>query len=179
MLVPPDYWVQDAGSSGATASPRKPQPLHYLFAIDVSCDTARRARQPIAEPSTPEAHPMLREVCKSIKAILYGSSDDDGYQPLAHETGNGSRDAQDDPRGLPHGAKVAIIAYDKVVHFFNLKAELTKPQMLVVGDIDDMFIPLSEGLFADVSGSRWASINEASYWPLKSLSQTSHRRLVD
>src|SRR4051812_43134492 len=42
-------------------------------------------------------------------------------------------------------ARVAIITFDATVHFYNLAASLSQAQMLVVPDIDDVFVPLSTG----------------------------------
>lgn len=93
---------------------------------------------------------MLKEVTQALKEIIYGGADEDangeeaeGQSPPAKAKG-----------GLPAGAKVAIVTFDKVVQFYNLKAGLDKPQMLVVGDIDDMFVPLSEGFLVDAWQSR-------------------------
>ncbi|XP_037079990.1 protein transport protein Sec24C-like [Pollicipes pollicipes] len=47
--------------------------------------------------------------------------------------------------------KVGFITYSNVVHFFNVKACLAQPQMLVVGDVQDMFVPLVDGLLVDAS----------------------------
>eukprot|EP00042_Codosiga_hollandica_P047345 m.511602 g.511602 ORF g.511602 m.511602 type:complete len:1116 (-) comp57429_c0_seq1:250-3597(-) len=50
--------------------------------------------------------------------------------------------------------KVAIITYDKSVHFYNLSATLAQPQMLIVSDVDDVFLPLSQGIAVDPVASR-------------------------
>jgi protein transport protein SEC24 len=42
--------------------------------------------------------------------------------------------------------QVAFLTFDSTVHFYNLRAGLCEPQMLVVSDIDDMFIPIPEGM---------------------------------
>lgn len=92
---------------------------------------------------------MLREVTRALKEIIYGNEEE--------EAGEEGGEQPQQPRkrgGLPPGAKVAIVTFDKVVHFYNVKAGLDKPQMLVVGDIDDMFVPLSEGFLVDAWDSR-------------------------
>lgn len=94
-------------------------------------------------------HPMLKEVTRALKEIIYGSAED--------STSDQDNNQPEQPKkrgGLPQGAKVAVVTFDKVVHFYNLKAGLDKPQMLVVGDIDDMFVPLSEGFLVDAWESR-------------------------
>ncbi|RKO83219.1 Sec23/Sec24 trunk domain-containing protein, partial [Blyttiomyces helicus] len=52
-------------------------------------------------------------------------------------------------KGLPVGARVGIMTYDKSVHFYNLKSTLEQPQMLVVADVEETFVPLSAGLLVD------------------------------
>lgn len=41
--------------------------------------------------------------------------------------------------------KVGFITYNSSVHFYNIKGNLAAPQMLVVGDIQEMFMPLLDG----------------------------------
>lgn len=50
---------------------------------------------------------------------------------------------------------IGIIAYDaKAVYFFDLSPTLAQPKMLVVSDIESMFVPLRTGLFVDPYISR-------------------------
>lgn len=49
--------------------------------------------------------------------------------------------------------RVGFITYNRSVHFYNLNPNLGQPQMLVVGDIQDMFMPLLDGFLADVEES--------------------------
>ncbi|CCJ29196.1 unnamed protein product [Pneumocystis jirovecii] len=57
-------------------------------------------------------------------------------------------------RSFPSGSKISIVTFDRVLHFYNLTSSLSDPQMLVVSDIEDAFIPLLEGLFVDPYESR-------------------------
>lgn len=41
--------------------------------------------------------------------------------------------------------KVGFITYNSSVHFYNIKGTLAAPQMLVVGDTQEMFMPLLDG----------------------------------
>ncbi|KAG7261074.1 hypothetical protein CRUP_037320 [Coryphaenoides rupestris] len=50
--------------------------------------------------------------------------------------------------------RVGFVTYNKVLHFYNLKASLAQPQMLVVSDVADMFVPLLDGFLVDVKESR-------------------------
>lgn len=45
--------------------------------------------------------------------------------------------------------KVGFITYNNSVHFYNCKENLAQPQMMVVGDIHEMFMPLLDGFFVD------------------------------
>ncbi|XP_051959182.1 protein transport protein Sec24C isoform X5 [Xyrauchen texanus] len=50
--------------------------------------------------------------------------------------------------------RVGFVTYSKVLHFYNVKASLAQPQMMVVSDVADMFVPLLDGLLVNVSESR-------------------------
>lgn len=45
--------------------------------------------------------------------------------------------------------KVGFITYNNTVHFYNIKGSLTQPQMKVVGDIHEMFMPILDGFLCD------------------------------
>uniref|UniRef100_T1I812 Protein transport protein Sec24C n=3 Tax=Rhodnius TaxID=13248 RepID=T1I812_RHOPR len=49
--------------------------------------------------------------------------------------------------------RVGFITYNNSVHFYNLNPNLGQPQMLVVGDTQEMFMPLLDGFLADVEES--------------------------
>ena len=51
-------------------------------------------------------------------------------------------------------AQVAFVTYDSGVHFYNLKKELRAPQMLVVPDVSDLFLPVPEELLVNLAESR-------------------------
>ncbi|KAL1921511.1 uncharacterized protein VTP21DRAFT_11227 [Calcarisporiella thermophila] len=74
---------------------------------------------------------MLEQCIESLKAVLF-----------------------DETRILPEGARVGIITYDRTVHFYNLSPQLDQAQMLVVSDVNDMFVPLSSGFLVDPLESR-------------------------
>ncbi|KAL3231161.1 SED5-binding protein 3 [Nakaseomyces bracarensis] len=50
--------------------------------------------------------------------------------------------------------KVAIIAYDNKLKFFNLKPELETAQEYDVNELDDVFLPFYQGLFVNPSESK-------------------------
>ncbi|XP_008546955.1 protein transport protein Sec24D [Microplitis demolitor] len=45
--------------------------------------------------------------------------------------------------------RVGFITYSTSVHFYNVSACLTQPQMMVVGDVQDVFMPLLDGFLVD------------------------------
>merc|ERR1719191_2245 len=49
--------------------------------------------------------------------------------------------------------KVGFMTYDSKINFYNCNAALAQPQQMTVGDVDDMFVPLAEGLMVDVNQS--------------------------
>ncbi|KAJ2795496.1 COPII coat Sec23p-Sfb3p heterodimer component, partial [Coemansia helicoidea] len=56
--------------------------------------------------------------------------------------------------GLPPGARVAIITYDRSAHFYSLLPSLDQAQMMVVPDVNDIFVPINEGFAVDPDESR-------------------------
>ncbi|KAJ3106424.1 DNA mismatch repair protein msh6 [Phlyctochytrium planicorne] len=55
---------------------------------------------------------------------------------------------------FPKNARVGIVTFDRSVHFYNLKANLESPQMLVVSDINDVFVPIHDGFLVNPAESR-------------------------
>ncbi|XP_071503728.1 protein transport protein Sec24C-like [Diadema antillarum] len=58
-----------------------------------------------------------------------------------------------------HGAqessiRVGFVTYDTTLHFYNVNSALAQPQMLVVSDINDVFMPLLDGFLVQLSESR-------------------------
>lgn len=50
--------------------------------------------------------------------------------------------------------RVAVITFDTSIHFYNLRASLNAPQMMVVPEIDDPFVPLPDELLVNLTESR-------------------------
>uniref|UniRef100_A0A7S4QMV4 Uncharacterized protein n=1 Tax=Alexandrium monilatum TaxID=311494 RepID=A0A7S4QMV4_9DINO len=59
---------------------------------------------------------------------------------------------------IPGGqrAQVGILTFDTSLHFYNLSSNLSQPQMLVVSDLEDLFLPLPEGILAPLGDSESA-----------------------
>lgn len=106
---------------------RVPQPLVYLFVLDVSFSAVRCN--------------ALQVCAKAILEALYGP---------AEGAANGGLPGF----GLPPGSRVGIMTFDSALHFYNLDPSLEQAQMLVVGDIDEPFVPINDGLLVDPWSSR-------------------------
>ncbi|KAL1959779.1 hypothetical protein VTO42DRAFT_924 [Malbranchea cinnamomea] len=103
---------------------KEPVGLRWLFIIDVSQEAINRG--------------FLEACCEGIMSALYGGE------------GNDEDEDSDAPKKrIPKGSKVGIITYDQAVHFYNLSPRLEQAQMIVMSDLEDPFVPLSEGLFVD------------------------------
>jgi len=110
---------------------KPPVPLHWLFLIDVSSEAIARG--------------FLSGVCRGIMDAIYPEN-----------TTATEGDSTDGivSTNIPAGASVGIATFDKEVHFYNLSAGLTRAQMVVMPDLEDPFLPLSEGLFVDPTKSK-------------------------
>lgn len=147
FLVPKEYWNKE------------PVGLQWLFLIDVSQEAVKKR--------------FLQGVCKGILKALYGSEDETA------ETAEGEASA----RKLPEGSKIGIVTFDKEVHFYNLsvcfssvrssasssfltisQAQLDQAQMMVMTDLEEPFVPLSEGLFVDPYQSKYAAEKKFRYY---------------
>ncbi|XP_069720284.1 protein transport protein Sec24C isoform X3 [Phaenicophaeus curvirostris] len=77
---------------------------------------------------------LVRLVCEELKSLL-------DYLP---REGNMEESA----------IRVGFVTYNKVLHFYNVKSSLAQPQMMVVSDVADMFVPLLDGFLVNVNESR-------------------------
>ncbi|KAL2554424.1 Protein transport protein Sec24-like [Forsythia ovata] len=55
--------------------------------------------------------------------------------------------------GFPR-TQIGFITYDSTIHFYNMKSSLMQPQMMVLPDLDDIFVPLPDDLLVNLSESR-------------------------
>ncbi|ETN18388.1 hypothetical protein PPTG_04013 [Phytophthora nicotianae INRA-310] len=63
------------------------------------------------------------------------------------------REQLDNLLGAPR-TRVGFLTYDSSIHFYNLKSTLKAPQMMVVADLDELFIPIPDELLVNLSDSR-------------------------
>eukprot|EP00252_Welwitschia_mirabilis_P006493 TRINITY_DN17387_c0_g1_i1.p1 TRINITY_DN17387_c0_g1~~TRINITY_DN17387_c0_g1_i1.p1 ORF type:complete len:1038 (+),score=215.63 TRINITY_DN17387_c0_g1_i1:303-3416(+) len=55
--------------------------------------------------------------------------------------------------GFPR-TQIGFLTFDSTLHFYNLKSTLMQPQMLVVADLEEPFVPLPDDLLVNLSESR-------------------------
>merc|ERR550532_598823 len=51
---------------------------------------------------------------------------------------------------------MGIITFDTALHFYNLNSSLSQPQMLVVSDLEDLFLPLPDDMLVHINESETA-----------------------
>jgi protein transport protein SEC24 len=106
---------------------KEPVGMRYLFLIDVTAESVERG--------------FLDGFCAGILNALYGEQSDE------------SEEAEVIAK-IPQGARVGIVTYDKEMHFYNLSPKLTTAQMLVMPDLEEPFLPFTDGLFVDPAESK-------------------------
>ncbi|CAD2095936.1 protein transport protein Sec24A, putative [Plasmodium vinckei brucechwatti] len=104
---------------------RPPQPPVYLFLIDVTVTSINSG--------------LLDVVCNTIKKLLPKNNDENATNA------NSNNKKVFDSRTL-----IGIITFDSTIHFYNLNSNLKQNQMMVVSDIQDIFIPLPENILVNV-----------------------------
>ncbi|KAG8135089.1 putative Protein transport protein [Naja naja] len=73
---------------------------------------------------------LVRLICEELKTLL-------DYLPRERTTEESA-------------IRVGFVTYNKVLHFYNVKSSLAQPQMMVVSDIADMFVPLLDGFLVKI-----------------------------
>ena len=104
--------------------------LHHVFLIDIS------------EQSVRQHLPVL--IADTIRATLYS---------LDYDEQSDTTDPNE-PQKTTLPGKIAIITFDKRLQFYNLAPSLDSTQLSISSDLEDPFVPFSEGLFADPEESR-------------------------
>ncbi|XP_037660052.1 protein transport protein Sec24C isoform X2 [Choloepus didactylus] len=77
---------------------------------------------------------LVRLLCEELKSLLDFLPRESGAEESA--------------------VRIGFVTYNKVLHFYNVKSSLAQPQMMVVSDVGDMFVPLLDGFLVNVSESR-------------------------
>jgi len=76
-----------------------------------------------------------------------------GRTSVLKSIANSIRNCLDDLPGNPR-TMVGFLTFDTAVHFYSLKSNLTSPQMLVVSDLAELFIPAPDDLLVNLSESK-------------------------
>uniref|UniRef100_A0A3Q3WET3 Uncharacterized protein n=1 Tax=Mola mola TaxID=94237 RepID=A0A3Q3WET3_MOLML len=77
---------------------------------------------------------LVKLICDELKSLLQNLPREDGAESSA--------------------IKVGFVTYNKVLHFYNVKSALAQPQMMVVSDTAEMFVPLLDGFLVSYQESR-------------------------
>ncbi|XP_056468432.1 protein transport protein Sec24D isoform X2 [Gadus chalcogrammus] len=77
---------------------------------------------------------LVRLLCDELKTLLDNLPREEGAESSA--------------------IKVGFVTYNKILHFYNVKSALAQPQMMVVSDTAEMFVPLLDGFLVSYAESR-------------------------
>ncbi|KAK9524686.1 hypothetical protein VZT92_017057 [Zoarces viviparus] len=77
---------------------------------------------------------LVKLICDELKTLLENLPSEEGMESSA--------------------IKVGFVTYNKVLHFYNVKSALAQPQMMVVSDTAEMFVPLLDGFLVNYQDSR-------------------------
>lgn len=102
-----------------------PTPPAFIFMIDVSVNSVRSG--------------LLHILCPYIKNVILP---------------NLPRDLNSIQQNESNQLRVGFVTYDKELHFYNLKSTLAAPQMMIVSDIDEVFVPILDGFLVNLNESR-------------------------
>ncbi|XP_054457528.1 protein transport protein Sec24D [Anoplopoma fimbria] len=82
---------------------------------------------------------LVKLICDELKTLLENLPSEEGTESSA--------------------IKVGFVTYNKVLHFYNVKSALAQPQMMVVSDTAEMFVPLLDGFLVNYQDSRTVIYN--------------------
>uniref|UniRef100_A0A672MEW8 Protein transport protein Sec24D-like n=1 Tax=Sinocyclocheilus grahami TaxID=75366 RepID=A0A672MEW8_SINGR len=77
---------------------------------------------------------LVKLICEELKTLLDRLPKEEGTETSA--------------------IKVGFVTYNKILHFYNVKSALAQPQMMVVSDVAEMFVPLLDGFLVNFQESR-------------------------
>ncbi|XP_035180683.1 protein transport protein Sec24D-like isoform X3 [Oxyura jamaicensis] len=155
-LVTTDCVIQDQGH----ASPRYIRCTTYCFPS--SSDMAKQAHIPLAAVIQPFAVVPQNENNKPPNPPAYIFMIDVSYrninsglvklicEELKTLLDKLPREEQEESSAI----RVGFVTYNKVLHFFNVKSNLAQPQMMVVSDVREVFVPLLDGFLVNFQESR-------------------------
>nr|XP_023685568.1 protein transport protein Sec24D-like [Paramormyrops kingsleyae] len=124
--VPPLVTTDFVVQDQGNASPRVMRSTVYSFPC--TADLAKQCQVPLAVTIKPLALTPNNEVCVCVSAREEGAESS--------------------------AVKVGFVTYNKILHFYNVKSTLAQPQMMVVSDVAEMFLPLLDGFLVNFQESR-------------------------
>ncbi|XP_051561432.1 protein transport protein Sec24D-like isoform X3 [Myxocyprinus asiaticus] len=77
---------------------------------------------------------LVKLICEELKILLDRLPKEEGAESSA--------------------IKVGFVTYNKILHFYNVKSALAQPQMMMVSDVAEMFLPLLDGFLVNFQESR-------------------------
>ncbi|XP_034413250.1 protein transport protein Sec24D [Cyclopterus lumpus] len=77
---------------------------------------------------------LVKLICDELKTLLENLPSEEGTESSA--------------------INVGFVTYNKVLHFYNVKSALAQPQMMVVSDTAEMFVPLLDGFLVNYQESK-------------------------
>ncbi|XP_030635801.1 protein transport protein Sec24D [Chanos chanos] len=77
---------------------------------------------------------LVKLLCEELKTLLDRLPKEEGMESSA--------------------IKVGFVTYNKILHFYNVKSGLGQPQMMVVSDVAEVFVPLLDGFLVNFQESR-------------------------
>ncbi|KAF7706425.1 hypothetical protein HF521_019679 [Silurus meridionalis] len=88
---------------------------------------------------------LVKLICEELKTLLEHLPKEEGAESSA--------------------IRVGFVTYNKILHFFNVNSALAQPQMMVVSDVAEMFVPLLDGFLVSFQESRSVINNLLSQIP--------------
>lgn len=142
---------------------KDPQPMHMVFLVDISENSVKQNLPTLVAESI---RSMLNNSATAAAAAAAFVSDE------KEEVGEVGEAQKEGEQGLPF--KIAIIAFDKRIHFFNLSPTLERTQVSILSDLDDPFVPFDDGLFVSPEESQFVIEDALNY-----LEQVGNNQALD
>ncbi|KAL1749850.1 hypothetical protein FB107DRAFT_252542, partial [Schizophyllum commune] len=128
---------------------RAPQPLTYVLALDVSREAVQSG--------------FLRASCEALRGVLFGERGDpwvDDPSSTVDPSSSAFTPALGLPQVFPPNSRLCLLTFDRAVHFYDFRADPgtglppSPPPMLLMADVEDVFLPFRDGLFVRVDEVR-------------------------
>lgn len=113
-----------------------PKPPAFIFMIDVSVNSVRSG--------------LLHVLCPYLKNVVLPNLPRDPALVQQYQQQNPNATAAD----VPSQVRVGFVTYDKELHFYNLKSTLAAPQMMIVSDVEEVFVPMLDGFLVTLQESK-------------------------